>query len=173
VTKRVLGIDPGSQRCGYGVLERGAASRPVYVECGVLNVIGPDTLNGRLALLWTDVVTLVAEFTPDVIALETAFVGEYPHSALVLGETRGLIKAVGLARAIELAEFAPAHVKKVVTGRGDATKPEVRDAVVRALGLASLPALDASDATAIALCCLTTRKPNGSGRPRPNRSSKM
>lgn len=167
---RVLGLDPGSQRCGYGVVELVGAATPMYIECGVLNVLGPDTLNGRLRLLWPDVVALLDDFEPDGLAVETAYVGDHPRSALVLGEVRGLIKAAAMLRGVEFFEYAPAHVKKVITGRGHATKPEVRDAVVRVFGLDVLPALDASDATAVALCCLSTRKTSDWVRSRPSRS---
>lgn len=135
---------------GYTVLR--VRPRIEYVQCGVLKLPAKKPLNERLTLLAEDVAGLLDEFDPEVLAIETAYLGENPHSALVLSEARGLIKGFALGRGLRVLEFAPSTVKKAAAGRGNASKPDVRVAVMRRLGLSRPPSLDASDSAAVALC---------------------
>lgn len=146
----ILGIDPGSYVAGYAVLR--VRPRIEYVQCGVLRMPKGKPLNERLTLLCGDVVELLEEFAPEALAIERAYLDEHPQAAIVLSEVRGAIKGFALARAIRVLEFAPATVKRLVTGRGDATKLQVRDHVIRRFKLEHPPALDASDALGVALC---------------------
>jgi crossover junction endodeoxyribonuclease RuvC len=146
----ILGIDPGSRVAGYSVLRVGP---PVgYVDCGVLRLPKEKHLNERLRLLGVDLAELIDEFAPVAVALERAYLGEHAQALLVLSEVRGLIKGFALARGLEVLEFAPATVKRAATGRGRATKPEVRTSMMRLLGLRSPPPLDASDSLGVGYC---------------------
>lgn len=157
---RVLGIDPGTRVTGYAVLEVPAPGRFAYVECGVLKVDGRRALNERLAELAEAVADLVGELSPQVMAIEAAFHGQNAASALKLAEARGAFKVMAMRSGLEIAEYAPARVKRVVVGKGRATKGEVQRRVRLLCGLARVPASDAADALAIALChAQSTRAP--------------
>lgn len=146
----VLGIDPGSNVAGYGVLR--ASLRPEYVQCGVLKMPKGKPLNERLALLAVDLEELLDEFGPAAVAIERAFLADHPQAAIVLSEVRGMVKGFAMARGLRVLEYAPSTAKRAATGRGNATKLEVRDAHVRRFGLETPPPLDASDGLAVALC---------------------
>ncbi len=149
---RILGIDPGSQRCGYGVIERDAAGRVTYVECGVLEPPAHAPLAARLAEIGLGLRELIEELAPHAVAVEGVFHGKNARSALQLGQSRGVaLMAAGEAR-LEVFEYAPATVKRSVAGNGAATKLQV-SAMVRSLcRLSRAPKLDASDALAVAIC---------------------
>jgi crossover junction endodeoxyribonuclease RuvC len=148
---RILGIDPGSRLCGYGVIDVERGQRPVYVECGVLQMREGDPLNTRLFALRKDIEDVLAEFKPGALSLEHCFVDRDPHAALVLGEVRGLVKCESLRFGVPIAEYQASRVKKVVAGNGHASKDDVGRRLLVLLGLASLPAVDASDALALAV----------------------
>lgn len=145
----VLGIDPGSRTTGYTILRTDPLA---LVQCGVLKLPPRKVLNDRLALLSEDLAELFEEFHPSMLAIETAHLGPFPQAAIVLSEVRGMVKGFAFGRGIRVLEFAPAVVKRVATGRGNATKPQVRTAIMHRLGLRTPPPLDASDSAAIALC---------------------
>lgn len=145
----LLGFDPGSIVTGYSVLR----SPPVeYVQCGVLRLPKSKPLNDRLALLCGDLAELCEEFRPDALALECAFLGEHPRAAIVLSEVRGVIKGFAFARGIPVLEFSPSFVKRAATGRGNATKAQVRERMMLRLGLTNPPPLDASDSLGVCYC---------------------
>lgn len=146
----MIGIDPGSYVAGYTVLR--TFPNIEYIQCGVLKLPKARPLNERLGLLIDDLAELVDEFGPETLAIERAYFGEHPRAAIVLSETRGAIKGFALARRIRVVEFAPSTVKRAATGRGNATKSEVRAATMRRFGLKRPPPLDASDSMAVALC---------------------
>lgn len=148
---RILGIDPGSEKCGYGVIDVERSSRPVYVECGVLRLRKGDPLNARLDALRCDLAEVLAEFEPDALALERCFVKNNPHSALVLGEVRGLVKCEGFRAGVAVHEYQAQQAKRVITGDRLAPKARVADRLVVLLALASLPPVDATDALALAV----------------------
>jgi crossover junction endodeoxyribonuclease RuvC len=149
---RILGIDPGSRYCGYGVIERVGAGRVRYLECGVLEPRRGAPLHLRLAEIGAGLRELIGELSPHAVAVEGVFHGVNARSALQLGHSRGVaLMAAGEAR-LEVFEYAPATVKRAVAGNGAATKVQV-SAMVRALcRLQRVPRLDASDALAVAIC---------------------
>jgi crossover junction endodeoxyribonuclease RuvC len=147
-----LGIDPGSRFCGYGVVERAGAGRVGYVECGVLEPRRASALSSRLAEIGAGLREVIAELSPDVVAVEGVFHGVNARSALALGHCRGVVLATAGEAALPVFEYAPATVKRAVAGNGAASKLQVA-AMVRALcRLRSAPRIDASDALAIAIC---------------------
>lgn len=148
---RILGIDPGTRYFGYGVIERLAAGRVRYIECGVIQPARGE-LAGRLAEIARGLGEIIGELEPDVVAVEGVFHGVNARSALQLGHSRGVALAAAGTHLLPVHEYAPATVKRAVAGNGQATKDQVQ-AMVRALcGLRRAPTLDASDALAVAIC---------------------
>ena len=150
---RALGIDPGSRVTGWGVVEtRGTAL--AHVASGTIPLKTTASLASRLAWLHAECLRLLAEWQPEVVVLERAFVARNVQSALRLGEARGAILAAVASVGISLEEYAPAAVKLAAVGHGTADKEAVTRGVTLRLGLARRPAADAADALAIALCHL-------------------
>jgi crossover junction endodeoxyribonuclease RuvC len=150
-TQRVLGIDPGSETTGFGVVER-CGSQVVHVAHGVIKVPRSGSLALRLDRLHADIRDVVARHQPDVASIESVFVAASPRSALVLGQARGAVLAAIGASGLAVVEYAPASIKLAVAGSGRAAKDQIQRVVARLLGLASWPAADAADALAAALC---------------------
>ncbi len=146
----IIGIDPGSRLCGYGLVDS-SASEPSYVASGIIR-LNEKAMVDRLALLFESLETLTSQYQPQQAAIEKVFVGKSADSALKLGQARG-VALLALARSgIPLAEYSPRSIKQTVTGSGSADKRQVTDMVVRCLSLNAAPPEDAADALAIALC---------------------
>jgi crossover junction endodeoxyribonuclease RuvC len=147
---RILGIDPGTQVTGWGVLdyERGESR---FVEQGTIR-LGQGPMIGRLDSLFTQMRDIVMRLQPEHIAIESAFVHRNPDSALKLGQARAaaLCATFDLERAAF--DYSPTEVKKAVVGTGRATKAQVQHMVIKLLGLTEELTHDASDALAIAIC---------------------
>ena len=155
---RVLGVDPGSLTTGWGVLE-GSASRPAWVDGGVIRLPAGLGLPARLSRLQREIEVVIGSREPAVAAVESLFHGPNARSALQLAHARGAILAA-LARAgLEVAEYTPATVKSAVTGNGRADKSQVRRMLARLLGrhLEEKPH-DLTDALAVALCHLAASR---------------
>ena len=152
---RILGIDPGTLHCGYGVVEVSsvrALKKPRYIECGVIELNGKLSLSERLRLLAVDLREVLLELRPDEVSLEAAFHGVNAQSALRLGHARGVIMLLIAEAGLPLGEYAPATVKRSVAGHGRAGKEEIQRVVTWLCALQSAPRPDAADALAIALC---------------------
>jgi crossover junction endodeoxyribonuclease RuvC len=147
VTRRVLGIDPGTAVTGYGVVE------PAPRRAGRLAAL-PD----RLRALHVGVTDLLATHRPDVVAVETVFYGKNARSSLTLSHARGVILLAAAQAGVAVAEFAPAVVKRAVAGRGRATKAQIGYMVQQLLRLERPPVpADAADGVAVALAYLLAR----------------
>lgn len=169
---RILGIDPGTLHCGYGVVEVSpsrALAKPRYVECGVIELSGRLPLAERLRLLAQDLREVLSELRPDEVSLEAAFHGVNAQSALRLGHARGVIMLLVAEAGLPLGEYPPATVKRAVAGHGRAGKPEIQRVVTWLCALQSAPRADAADALAIALCHAFHREARrllpGTGKP--------
>jgi crossover junction endodeoxyribonuclease RuvC len=150
---RALGIDPGSRLTGWGVVERrGSSLRALGFGTVALGVT--RDLGERLASLQEACRELLAAWRPDVIVLERAFVARNVQSALRLGEVRGVVLAAVAGSGRALRELTPAEAKLGAVGHGTADKDAVARGVRTRLRLAELPAPDAADALALALCLL-------------------
>jgi crossover junction endodeoxyribonuclease RuvC len=155
---RILGIDPGSRRCGYGVVELAGPGRVRYLECGVLEPASQAPLTTRLAEIASGIREVIAELEPAAVAVEGVFHGVNPRSALQLGHARGVALLVAGEAQLAVTEYAPATIKRAVAGHGAATKEQVLAMVRTLCGLKRAPRLDASDALAVAIChALKTR----------------
>jgi crossover junction endodeoxyribonuclease RuvC len=151
---RVLGLDPGSQKTGYGVVESGPAGTR-YVASGTIVARkgeGDGEFAARLRNIYTGVAALIAEHRPDEIAIERVFVHRNPDSALKLGQARGAALCATFGSGAALHEYSPREVKLAVVGIGAAEKEQVQRMVKALLGLEGRLGADAADALAIALC---------------------
>lgn len=148
---KVLGVDPGTGVTGYGVVEtRGHGLH--LVECGVIRTTSRAGLASRLHQVHAELSRLLKRHRPDVLAVEEAFHARNARTTLVLGHARGVILLAGAEAGVLIAEYTPAVIKKTVTGRGAALKPQVGFMVAKLLRLASAPRPpDAADGVAVAL----------------------
>jgi crossover junction endodeoxyribonuclease RuvC len=161
----VLGVDPGTGATGYGVVETIARGRLHLVECGVIRTTAGSGLAARLHAVHRELAGLLARHRPDVLAVEEAFHARNARTTLVLGHARGVILLAGEEAGVRIAEYTPAMIKKTVTGRGAAVKPQVGYMVARLLRLAAAPRpADAADGVAVALTHLLCVARLGAGR---------
>lgn len=147
---RVLGIDPGLRRMGWGVIDV-AGSRISHVENGVCTGSGSD-LAARLHTLFDQLTDVVERFAPVCAAVEHTFVNKDAAGTLKLGQARGIALLVPARAGLSVAEYAPNAVKKVVVGVGHAAKAQVDHMVRMQLPGVEIAGPDAADALAIALC---------------------
>jgi crossover junction endodeoxyribonuclease RuvC len=148
---RILGIDPGSNATGYGVLDR-KDGQLRHVAHGVLRPRPGAALPQRLATLVQGLQEVMAAHRPDAVAVEQVFVSASPRSALVLGQARGAVLAVLGGAGLHVAEYGTRTIKQCVAGDGSADKRAVQRMVRRSLDLDRTPASDAADALAAAIC---------------------
>ena len=148
----MLGIDPGSRACGYGLVEF-TAGRLVAVEFGVWRERAEAPISRRLASLFSRAERLLAENRPDAVALETVFQGKSVPAAVALSHARGVVLLAAARASLPTFEYEPLTIKKAITGYGRAEKPQVREMVRSLLSRPqeSIP-LDAADALATAIC---------------------
>jgi crossover junction endodeoxyribonuclease RuvC len=148
----VLGIDPGTAACGYGIVrERG--NRLKAVDFGCWKTTADQTPSVRLKTIFEGVVELVEQFEPHAVVLEESFVGVDARTALSVGQARGAVLVAAASHGIECAEYAPARVKQAVCGYGRAEKAQVQRMVAAILGLERSPTPHhAADALAVAIC---------------------
>jgi crossover junction endodeoxyribonuclease RuvC len=153
----VVGIDPGLKRCGYAVLE--VPDRRARVRAmGVLATPSTLATAERLAMLQRDLSALMAEYPPDVVAVERLFFQVNTRTAVAVAQASGLVLAAGAAAGAEVEEYTPNQVKEAVAGWGGATKDQMQRMVQSLLGLDTPPRpADAADAAAVALCHLAHR----------------
>jgi crossover junction endodeoxyribonuclease RuvC len=149
---RVLGIDPGTAACGWGIVhEKGGRVRAVEWACWRTPAGRRPEL--RLKTIFDGVKELVKEFAPDAVVLEESFVGADARTALSVGQARGAVMVAAADLGVECAEYAPARVKQTVCGYGRAEKAQVQRMVMAILGLKQPPTPHhAADALAVAIC---------------------
>jgi crossover junction endodeoxyribonuclease RuvC len=149
---RVLGIDPGLQRTGFGLVDVDG-QRLSYVASGTIATLEAPRgdLPARLKLIFEGVLEVVQRFTPTVAAVEIVFVNVNPQSTLLLGQARGAALAALVSRDLAVSEYTALQMKKSVVGHGLAAKPQVQAMVQRLLRLNAEPSRDAADALGIAI----------------------
>lgn len=149
---RVLGIDPGSRHCGYGVVEAATGSRLRWVAHGVLSPPAGDPLESRLRFIHAGLAEVIAETRPDACSVEEIFFAASVKSALVLGHARGVALLAAAQAGLPVHSYAASVIKQAVVGTGRAEKPQVARMVTVLLGLAADPVRsDATDALAVAI----------------------
>ena len=147
---RILGIDPGLRRTGWGVIES-AGSRLLFVACGVLAISPDQALCERLRAIHDGLQSVIAAHRPDEAAVEATFVNKNPESTLKLGQARGVALLVPALAGLVVGEYAANLVKKTVVGSGHAEKRQIRRMVDVLLPRAIITSEDAADALAIAI----------------------
>ncbi len=148
-----MGIDPGTTRTGYGVLEVGGDGRLYAVALGDIDLRKVRDPYHKLRVIFERVGSLIDGYRPDEVALESPFFGENVQSVLKLGRAQGVAMAAALSRGIDVWEYAPMRVKQAITGRGGAAKEQVAAMLGGMLGIEYDPRrLDATDGMAVALC---------------------
>ena len=152
---RVLGVDPGLTRCGYAVVDGLGGRASSAVSMGVIRTPAADPLPQRLAALRAELVDLLQQFRPDVVAVEQVFFQVNVRTAMSVGQASGLALCEAAAFGCEVVQYTPNQVKDAVAGYGGAGKQQVQKMVQARLKLARLPQpADAADAAALALCHL-------------------
>lgn len=149
---RIMGIDPGTNYMGYGVLEvEGRTLRSVVL--GDIDLHKLTDPYAKLRYIFERVGALVDEYMPHEVALESPFFGENVQSMLKLGRAQGVAMAAALSRGLDVFEYAPMRIKQSITGRGSAPKEQVASIICRILTIDAPPRrLDATDGMAVALC---------------------
>ncbi len=149
---RILGIDPGLQRTGFGVIDVDGA-RLSYVASGTISTMEAPRgdLPGRLKLIFNGVAEVIQRYEPQAACAEIVFVNVNPQSTLLLGQARGAALAALVSASLPVAEYTALQMKKAVVGHGLATKPQVQEMVKRLLRLSALPGRDAADALGLAI----------------------
>src|SRR5262249_14522563 len=149
---RIFGIDPGSERTGYGCIETDGA-RHSMILCGAIATGSAAALPDKLLDIPTRLAGLLRRCGPQAVAIESVFHAVNARSALKLGHARGVAMLAAIEAGVPVFEYAPAEVKRAVVGYGRAEKAQVQHMVKLLLGLASAPAPnDAADALAVAIC---------------------
>ncbi|HYO08469.1 MAG TPA: crossover junction endodeoxyribonuclease RuvC [Tepidisphaeraceae bacterium] len=151
---RIIGIDPGLQITGYGVVDY-KPLRPALVDGGVIRLRPKTAIADRLVELEAELDELIAEHAPDACAVEQLYSNyAHPRTAILMGHARGVILLVARRRGVAVHEFAASRIKQSLTGHGHASKGQMQRAIQHVWNLAKPPEPpDVADALAVALCC--------------------
>ena len=151
---KIFGIDPGSDRTGFGCIES-HGSRHRLIACGALTAPARATFPEKLTVIHTGLSALLARHRPDCVAVENIFYARNVRSALKLGHARGVAILAAAEAGIAVVEYAPAEIKRAVVGYGRAEKGQIQQMIKLLLGLSAPPTPhDAADALAVAICHL-------------------
>ena len=153
----ILGIDPGSRRTGFGIINV-IGARLEYVTSGCIRVENESTLPERLHRIFQGISQIIEEFHPEEFAIEQVFLGRNADSALKLGQARGTAIVAAMQNGLPVYEYAARKVKQAVVGNGSADKAQMQHMMMAMLKLPGLPQEDAADALAIAICHSHTRQ---------------
>jgi crossover junction endodeoxyribonuclease RuvC len=151
VTVRILGIDPGSQRTGVGIIDVDAGGRISHVHHQPIVLLVADNFPQRLKVLLDELDALITRFAPQEVAIEKVFMARNPDSALKLGQARGAAMCAAVLRDLPIHEYAAKEVKLAVVGKGGADKVQVQHMMGVMLNLHGKIQADAADALAVAV----------------------
>jgi crossover junction endodeoxyribonuclease RuvC len=154
---KILGIDPGSINCGYGLIQKSSLKTQKYLASGRIVMPPKQPLHSRLKELYSSLTDVISEYKPDEIAIEKIFFAKGVKSALSLGHTRGVVLLASALTGIPIYEYSALQVKKAVVGYGRADKNQVQQMVRRILNIARQLSPDSADALALALCHANSR----------------
>jgi len=156
---KIFGIDPGSERTGYGCVETDG-SRDRIIVCGAIRTAALASFPTKLLTIHTRLAVLLAECAPDCVAIESVFHANNVRSALKLGHARGVAMLAAVEAGLPVVEYTPAEIKRAVVGHGRAEKHQVQHMVKLLLGLPAVPSPhDAADALAVAICHVHSQAP--------------
>ena len=148
---RILGIDPGLRRTGWGLIETDG-NRLIHVACGSLETSERTALGARLVAIHDGLIAVIEQYRPHEAAVENTFVNSNAAATLKLGQARGIAMLVPARAGLTVAEYAPNLVKKSIVGSGHAEKAQIRMMIGVLLPKADPRSADAADALAIAVC---------------------
>lgn len=149
--KIILGVDPGSQNTGFGLIDV-SSSKEQYIVHGTILIPKKYPLPEKLHFLHKSLREIIIKYQPSYLSLEDIFLGKNPRSAFVLGHVRGVCLQLAIQENLKIGEYAARNVKKTITGRGNASKDQVKAMVHHLLNIkADAELFDATDALAIAL----------------------
>ena len=154
---KILGIDPGSIKCGYGVIEI-RPKGPAYVTSGTIAPSSTKPLHERLHYIYEGLIAIIHNYRPDHVVVEKIFFAKSVRAAMSLGYARGIALLAAASEGIDLHECSALEVKKSVVGYGKAEKEQVQKMVRLILNLQGNLAPDSADAIALALCYANTIK---------------
>jgi len=160
---RILGIDPGSRRTGWGVVQL-EGTRLCQIDAGTIAVPEKLPLAKRLRMIHEGLEQVIRDHQPEAVAVEEIFFAKYPNAALKLGQARGVALLVAAQSELEIHEYPPAIVKRTVVGRGAADKVQVTRLITALLGLKTAPEEDAADALAVAITHIQASRSKAIGR---------
>jgi crossover junction endodeoxyribonuclease RuvC len=168
----VFGIDPGSERTGYGCVETDG-SRHRIVVCGAISSPALASFPAKLHRIHSQLTIILAECRPACVAIENVFYSVNARSALKLGHARGVAMLAAVEAGVPVFEYTPAEIKRAVVGYGRADKAQVQQMIKLLLGLAQVPSPhDAADALAVAICHVHAQPPSrAAGAVQPTRST--
>jgi crossover junction endodeoxyribonuclease RuvC len=147
---RILGIDPGSQNTGFGIIDVDG-SHHTHVHSGRLRIAGAS-LPDRLGFIFSELYQLMDQWHPDEAAIENVFMARNADSALKLGQARGAAICAMVQQGLAVAEYSPREIKQSVVGKGSAAKEQVQHMVRVMLNLSEPPQADQADALGVAIC---------------------
>ena len=148
----ILGIDPGSNVMGFGVLD-GNGKNPVFMDMGMLDLRKDGDHYKRISAIFNHTVKLIENYLPSELAIEAPFYGKNIQSMLKLGRAQGAAISAALTKDLPIYEYAPRKIKLAITGAGAASKDQVSNMLSRIFNIKDMPAsLDATDGLAVALC---------------------
>ncbi len=150
---RILGVDPGLNITGYGVLDR-AGSKPKVIEAGVVRGISKQSLTDRLVEIHRGVADVIAALKPTVLALEQLYAHvAHPRTSILMGHARGVICLAAAQAGVPVVHYPATQIKRILTGNGRASKSQMQLAITRELKLNTVPEPpDVADALAVAIC---------------------
>jgi crossover junction endodeoxyribonuclease RuvC len=150
---RILGIDPGLQRTGYGLIESDGPDRMKLMEAGVIKTSAQEGISRRLKDIYSNLTDIIKEHHPDVLVLEKIYSHyKHPMTSILMGHARGVICLACGVNGVELVNYPATRIKKAVTGNGHAGKHQVQNMVKALLGLNTVPKpADVGDALAMAI----------------------
>ena len=156
---RILGVDPGLQTTGYGVIDASVASLNL-VEAGVIRTAAREGIAARLRKIYRSLSDVMEELKPDILAIEKLYAHtKHPATAILMGHVRGVVCLLSGTRNLPLVNIASTRVKKAVTGRGHAGKMQIQRTVQHALKLKTLPEpADVADALAVAIAAAQSKR---------------
>ncbi len=152
---RILGIDPGSRYTGYGIINVtiNKSFNIAYEDSGCITLVNYDCLAEKLKALYQSISQLITEYQPQILAIESVFVGKNAQSALKLGQARGVAMVCAANHGIhDIAEYAPRQIKQALVGKGSAEKSQVEFMVKQLLNIPFKLNSDGADALACAIC---------------------
>ena len=156
---RILGIDPGTGRLGFGVIEITERNKPKLVDAGVITTPPHQPDSERMVTIFDELSAIIADTRPDEMAVEKLFFAQNVTTALSVAQARGVILLCGQQMLLPIAEYTPLQIKMAITGYGRADKKQMQEMVRVILGLKDAPQPDdCADALAAALCHIQTMR---------------